>query len=95
MTEYPKPEKPWRCKKYLAWIREKPCFNCGITVGVEAHHLRMGGDGIGQKPPDDRCIPLCGVKGNNCHGLAHLKGNLALEYDIAINYKNEWVKRNS
>lgn len=51
---------------HLALVRRCPCIVTGITVGVEAAHIRMsargGGKvnpGIGQKPSDRWVLPLC------------------------------------
>lgn len=51
---------------HLALVRRLPCIVTGVTVGVEAAHIRMsargGGKvnpGIGQKPSDRWVLPLC------------------------------------
>ena len=41
---------------YMLWIKTLPCAVCGRT-GSEAAHT--GPRGLGQKSPDESCIPLC------------------------------------
>lgn len=50
-----------RDENYLRWLAQKPCVICKISDGtVVAHHIRAGlAGGVGLKPGDDRCIPLC------------------------------------
>ena len=49
--------KPVRNPDYLRFIRRQPCCVCGKSWGVEASHT--GPHGLGQKAPDESCIPLC------------------------------------
>ena len=41
---------------YMLWIKTLPCAVCGRN-GAEAAHT--GRRGLGQKAPDEQCIPLC------------------------------------
>jgi len=41
---------------YMLWIKTLPCAVCGRN-GAEAAHT--GARGLGQKAPDEQCIPLC------------------------------------
>jgi len=41
---------------YMLWIKTLPCAVCG-WMGSEAAHT--GPRGLGQKSPDEQCIPLC------------------------------------
>jgi hypothetical protein len=69
----PKPDpKPQRIedKKYLAWIRKKPCVICARKA--VAHHEQITGRGIGIKASDYETIPLCNV----CHRRRHDRGKL-------------------
>jgi len=50
--------KPYRDKKYLAWIRKQPCVICRRTPS-QAHHEALGNRGIGTKAPDTYTLPLC------------------------------------
>jgi hypothetical protein len=61
---------------HLAAIRQLPCVRCRKPAG-EAAHLRMSDQrlgktnpGIGRKPPDRWCTPLC----HGCHMYQHSIG---------------------
>lgn len=81
---------PWRSKKYREFVAGHPCVICGAMDGtVVPHHVRISGDGISQKPGEDRCIPLCFF----CHDMVHRKGNVVFginPIDIAMKFKQEW-----
>lgn len=50
--------KPVRCKKYLAKVRELPCVITG-NYGVEVHHIKAEGvGGMGMKASDYYSFPL-------------------------------------
>lgn len=76
----PKPTKRssrFKSRAHLAHVRSHECANCGDKARIDAAHVRIGsGAGIGQKPDDWRCVPLCGRDGAlpGCHDLQHLKG---------------------
>ena len=67
--------KPYRDKKYLAWIRTKPCTYCGRSKSeyldiVPAHqNFEMGS--MGSKASDLYTIPLC----TDCHLVEHTQGH--------------------
>lgn len=46
---------------YKRWVRRLPCLTCNSTRRVEAAHT--GPRGLGQKSPDESCLPLCEI----CH----------------------------
>jgi hypothetical protein len=49
-----------RSAPHLAWLRKLPCCVPGCRQApVEAHHVRKGA-GVGLKPDDSACVPLCG-----------------------------------
>lgn len=51
-----------RNAKHLAWVRDMGCAipGCMTRMQVQAHHVRAGGDGgMGMKPSDASCVPLC------------------------------------
>lgn len=52
--------KPGRVEDpaHLTRVRALPCCVCGATPS-EAHHVRDGQVGAGQKAGDDEAIPLC------------------------------------
>ncbi len=58
---------PWKSQKYLAWIREQPCYQCGAQA--EPHHIigRGSMSGMGMKAPDYTAVPLC----HQCHMAMH------------------------
>lgn len=58
--------KPWRSKGYRDYIRRQPCLKCGRTP-CDPHHVSFANTGIGTKPPDSYCIPLC----RECHTATH------------------------
>ena len=84
----PKP-KIYRSKKYLSFIRGKPCCICGDKA--EAHHVRRlyFGSGIGIKSHDYCTIPLC----RTCHDPKAEKG-LNIEI-IIINLLMEFIDGNN
>lgn len=61
---------------YLARLRECPCLGCGSDIGCEAAHLRAASgaygkkSGMGKKPSDSWCLPLC----TGCHTEQHAIG---------------------
>jgi hypothetical protein len=62
--------------KHLALVRLLPCLVCGRGPS-EAAHVRYGDHlrgkpptGIGQKPDDRWCVPLC----FRCHRYQHTRG---------------------
>lgn len=61
---------------HLAYIRSMPCAICGDTMTVEAAHLRLGSAsnnkapaGMGEKPSDKWCLPLCGRHHRQQHSM--------------------------
>jgi len=61
--------KPYRNKKYKAWVKEQPCSNCRDPFGIDPHHLTgVGGmSGMGMTAPDSMLMPLC----RKCHTKLH------------------------
>ncbi len=61
--------KSFRSTKYRSFIREKPCLTCGDVSCIEAHHedTDFYNSGIGMKPHDTQCLPLCAA----CHNERH------------------------
>lgn len=86
--------KTWRSKQYLAFVREHECWNCGTSIGIEAHHVNDKNSGMGTKPPDIACIPACA---RECHPGIHQK---PWKYDELYIYKTivrlwiEWLEKN-
>ena len=70
-------QKRWRCPKYLAWVRTRPCCLCGGQANA-AHHLigMWGMSGMGLKAPDSMAIPVCDGPGDTCHRKIHASKEL-------------------
>ena len=60
---HPKP-KNLRSKKYLDFIKSKPCIWCGRSEAEPHHERRFSDGGTGLKPSDIYAVPVCRV----CHG---------------------------
>jgi hypothetical protein len=72
----------WRSPAHTGWlVKTFGCCMCGSTTNTVAAHVRLGSHtGLGQKPDDWRCVPLCdgissaagGMLG--CHNRQHAIG---------------------
>lgn len=74
----PAEPKPGAAPLHLAFVRTLPCAARAPTcIGpVQAHHVRTGtGGGMGMKPADWWCVPLCGFH----HGDLHNRGARSFE----------------
>lgn len=74
-----------RDEKHLAAIRKLPCCACGIDPGGEAAHIRMTRagkpiTGIGLKPSDEFCLPLC----HDEHMQQHAQGEVLFWEQVGI-----------
>lgn len=63
-----------RDSRFLAFVRTKPCAACGKPGPSDAAHIRMASKahdkryvGLGEKPDDRWCVPLC----RGCHRKQH------------------------
>jgi hypothetical protein len=66
-----KKDKRWRSPAHLNFVRSFHCANCDAEAPIEAAHVRLGGHGgMGFKPADWRCVPLC----RDCHSWQHNVG---------------------
>ena len=61
-------------KKYLDYIREKPCLVCGITP-CDPDHLEAVGMGGANRSgyKDYSCIPLCRMHHTHRHQMGNVK----------------------
>jgi hypothetical protein len=68
MIQIPKAIK-FKSEKYRSFIRAQVCLGCGAWGGSVAHHEDNGfyNSGMGMKPPDTQCLPLC----RECHARRH------------------------
>ncbi len=67
--------KPIRDKDHLAFIRTLPCCRCLYCAEPsQAAHIRKGSGsgGMGMKPSDSACVPLC----TDCHREQHQHGEI-------------------
>ena len=74
--EIKKPKK-FRSDHYLATVRLHPCVMCQKKL-TEAHHDRRGDGGVGLRPSDTWCIPLC----TTCHREIH-SGKTTVPFDLS------------
>lgn len=65
---------------HLDFIRSLPCLICGNNIETQAAHLRFSdarvakvNPGVGQKPHDFWCLPLCGKHHDEQHGTDERK----------------------
>lgn len=79
--------KPFRSEKYKAFIRSLPCVVCS-TEPTEAAHQRIDGmGGMGVKPPDSYCLPLC----YECHAREHQIGAITFWANAMIDRRKEII----
>lgn len=59
--------------EYRKWIRQQPCTACKAEIDIQPHHWQTPTNhGVGLKPDDTWCMPLCGAH----HHEIHSKGKL-------------------
>lgn len=65
---------PVRSEDYLSHVRKQPCWFCGQTEAIVAHHHGRsgGGGGMGLKTTDLHTVPLC----NSHHQEWHQKARV-------------------
>ena len=68
------PKSPrWESPEYRAFVSLKPGCHCRMPGPSHAHHWSATGGGMGYKPGDETCVPLC----YRCHiGGFHRTGNV-------------------
>jgi|TARA_X000001382_G_scaffold53759_1_gene36690 hypothetical protein len=58
-----------RDKKWLAVVRRKlPCVVC-LQSPCDPAHIRIGFNGVGIKPGDDKVLPLCRIHHSEQHHI--------------------------
>ena len=71
LPKKPKRETRFRSQKHLRHVRSFACCVCDSDEQPEAAHVRLGSDGgMGMKPSDYYCVPLCRLH----HGIQHHVG---------------------
>ena len=73
---HPQKDPPgWRLPKYLAAVRKVACSTCHESRKSHPHHIRFGTAGrmagLGRKPPDWFCVPLCVWCHTSLHNHRH------------------------
>jgi hypothetical protein len=77
-------------KKFLEWIRTRPCISCNAPAPSEAAHVRRvaNGSGTGTKP-EFSAIPLC----KKCHSDQHNHGESSIGGKEQVNkWRSEVVQ---
>lgn len=75
LPKKPKRTERFRSQRHLRHVRSFACVCCDAEAPIEAAHVRIGSDGgIGLKPSDYFCVPLCG--GDGCHAEQHRMGEV-------------------
>jgi hypothetical protein len=95
--EDPKPLKPYRNKRYRSFVASKPCLYCG-SPATEAHHVRdLAPCGMGTKPADTVCVPVCHQCHMDIHGFTSRYRELSKKIgreevmQCVINNLTEWL----
>lgn len=95
------PQKTFKDKKYLEWIRTLPCLLCKAgyyshSREVQAHHLLKPYDGVrgmSLKANDKNAIPLC----YHHHAILHTKfGNeykFFASFGLPESFGKDWAKK--
>ena len=83
-------------RRHARWVRGFECLNQSpfCSDRVEAHHVREGsGAGKGQKPHNERCVPLCAT----CHAEGHRTGWKTFErlYELDLRAEAEKLAKQS
>lgn len=96
LAPYLRREDEGDCPQHRAWLRQQPCLVSGSSCSgpccagrMHAHHVRSAADsGIGKKPPDDRCVPLCAAHHDELHRIG--AQTFGRKYSIDL---PEWAAR--
>lgn len=87
-----------RAPAYLQWLRGRPCAvaNDDCDGRMEAAHVRIGtGGGMGVKPSDWFCLPMCEYHHSQQHrvgeaSFARMHGIKSM-VDLALSYWAAWA----
>lgn len=81
--------RPFRSRKYLAWIRLRPCIVKGCKEKSEASHV--GAHGLATKADDTRALPMCQghhrTRGDSWHAI----GREAFENLFALDISEQVI----
>ena len=89
MRQWPKPVR-YRNPSYLAWIRDMPCWGCGLPGPSDPHHVSMGdgSGGWGTKRSDLLTLPLC----RSCHDRSYVEANREDAYREIAKLLERWIR---
>ena len=74
-----------RSPRYLNWIRSHNCVVTQTQTDIQAHHVRLFGDGgVGLKPSDFRTVPLCAAQHAALHNMGEKSFWKANDIDIEM-----------
>lgn len=83
-----KTESRWRCSAHRAWVRKHHCIvtDCN-SLPIECAHVRLGlpaGEqaGMGFKPGDMWCVPLCQEHHREQHAIG--EASFAGKYQLNL-----------
>lgn len=85
-----KPRQPDGDADYLGLIRHLPCLHCGMEPS-EAAHVRMASaafgkaSGLGKKPENRFCVPLCAEHHRLGRDAQHNRGEREFWESLGIN----------
>ena len=85
-------QKPWRNKKYIAWVKQQPCI-VSRKLGVDPHHIiGHGFSGMGTKSPDWAVIPLTRVEHDRLHNnLGYWEADNGSQLEVLMRfYRENW-----
>ena len=73
-------DQRWKDKRDIIIDRDRMCFKCGLTKGLQVHHTKYIDGLMAWEYPDRLLITLC----SGCHGLEHglLNGRLIPEVRV-------------
>ena len=88
-----------RSTAHLQWVRGHECAIPEATHWfksrgrIEAHHVRVAGDGTtGKKPGDDKTVPLCGVHHEEGHRIGWKSFEARYKVDLTALAAEFWKR---
>ncbi len=83
-----------RSPRHLQWLRTLPCSVPGCAGDmIEAHHVRKGA-GMGRKPADGNCAPLCRDHHTEGHTLGWRSFEVRHGLDLSAIAAKLWAESN-
>lgn len=84
-----------RSRGHLQWIRGHYCAveNAECHGKIEAHHVRLTGDGGTSLKPGDNCaVPLCGFHHREIHNLGQRSFDRKYKVNLASMALELWLR---